>query len=51
VHHLREEHLDALTGEDRDRLSELDDEFYDAVDECMESCKSFVDAHPAEFRS
>jgi hypothetical protein len=45
----REERLDSLSDEDRDRLSEVDGEFYDAVEECMEICRAFVDAHKAGF--
>jgi hypothetical protein len=40
----REARLDTLSETDRRGLFELDHEFYDAVDDCMERLRSFVNA-------
>src|SRR5262245_57844954 len=40
----REAQLDTLSETDRRRLGELDNEFYDAVKECMECCLAFLKA-------
>jgi hypothetical protein len=40
----REARLDSLSEADRRRLFELDHEFYDVVDDCMERLRSFVNA-------
>lgn len=41
--------LDSLSDDHRDRLSDLDGEFYEAAEECMAACSAFVRAHDAEF--
>ena len=46
----RERQIDSLTEADRDRLSELDGEFYNAVEQCMEICSAFVSSHGALFQ-
>jgi hypothetical protein len=46
----REAQLDTLSETDRRRLGELDNEFYDAVEECMECCRAFVNAHGVNVR-
>ena len=41
--------LDLLSEEQADHLSELSDEYCDAVEGCMETCKAFVAANRASF--
>ena len=45
----REGVSESLTEKDRERLFELDEEFYEAVDACMEACSAFVQARETEF--
>ena len=45
----REAQLDSLVDEARDRLSEVDDRFHEAVEDCMATCQAFVESHKQEF--
>ena len=46
----REAQLDTLSETDRRRLGELDNQFYDGVEECMEYCRAFVNARGINVR-
>jgi hypothetical protein len=45
----REARMESLSEEDRERLSEVDAKFYDAVEDCMTACREFVAANQQEF--
>jgi hypothetical protein len=46
----REAQLDTLSETARRRLGELDNEFYDAVEECMGCCRTFLNARGINVR-
>jgi lauroyl/myristoyl acyltransferase len=45
----REALVDSLSARQREKLSELDDSYYNLTEVLMAQCEAFVAAHPEEF--